>query len=1280
MKTILYLTMLWGALTALALDSAFVVGDDGLDKVMVFNRYQELVWEYPAVDPYSVQVLDNGNLLLTSSRYLLVEVNQAQETVWSYSSENEIFGAVRDGDVTIIGDCTSNQILFVESDGTIQNSFTAVSTSTGHSTMRNITLTSDDTLLVAHLGDHTVREYSRSGTLLAEFAVSGSAYRGVRLDNGHTLVGHELGITEFDEDGSEIWDIDTDDIPDAGLSFGTAAYRLDDGNTMMCNWFGHGGDGEPLFEIDAETTNIVWTMDDGVLDSPLAFIPVSDAWAASYSIEQADAVEIDGLNDSILFVYRQQYVQDHHNTATFFPACTNEYNTGYYTPGAALKVFDPESGSVTTLLETSEGMIRDPDVYFDATKIVFSMRQSEDDSYHIYEINADGSGLVQLTTLDGVDDLDPIYMPDGDIVFVSTREMKYIGCNRQISANLHRMDSDGANIIQIARSTLFEDHPSLMPDGRIMYSRWEYVDRNFGDAQGLWTCDPDGTEHVIYYGNNTTSPGGVLDGQAVPGTPYTICTFSSCHDVPWGAIALIDRRLGVDGADPVVRTWPEGLESWVKTAGQDYDKFKNTSIMHEDPWPLLDSDTGVGGQYFLCSRQVSGRHMAIYLLDTEGESTLVYEEGEDWWGCFDPMPLAERTIPLDMNVYRSYDGADGRFYIQDVYEGTNMEGVEDGEVKYLRVIEAPNKTDFVWDKQWGAQGRTSPGMNWHNFQNKKILGTVPVEEDGSAHFNVPSSTFLYFQLLDENKMMIQSMRSGTIIQPSENQGCIGCHDQRTLAPAAYGTSELPTASMRDPDQLDGWYGEARNFGYLTEVQPVFDAHCLGCHDFDGVASDTLILAGDKTLFFNASYTELNNKDYTGRIGAGPAAIQDAKSWGSHDSALMAQILTGHETCSDLSTEEFERIATWLDLNSPYYPHFSSNYPDNLAGRAPLTDAQVSSLYALTGYNFATYYKYTTNPGPMICFDRPEKSPCLDGMTVGSDDYIDAVAIIQAGQDALAALPRADMTNFYKATTLDLWHEATWTDRRNREALSQLAIAEGLKVYDSQPLILTANKGAEGIDGVSALVSGEVLYCVSNTVVDVTVCWGSYDGGDVIEDWQYSTDLPSRSKGDFSVTLTGLVPGADIYFRVFVSNEDGTVAAYESTVFDTRSLIDADNDGMADDWETSHFGSSTSELASGDWDGDGLTNEEEYYAGTDPTNAVSCLVIEDFAIDGTDLFIAWQSAENAEYTLEYSTNLTVNTWVPMIVDRSATPPQNIYATNAPSAEVRYYRVRGQRTDR
>jgi len=232
-------------------------------------------------------------------------------------------------------------------------------------------------------------------------------------------------------------------------------------------------------------------------------------------------------------------------------------------------------------------------------------------------------------------------------------------------------------------------------------------------------------------------------------------------------------------------------------------------------------------------------------------------------------------------------------------------------------------------------------------------------------------------------------------------------------------------------------------------------------------------------------------------------------------------------------------------------------------------------------------RWNTNPGPQVCFDRPEKSPCLAGLTGGT--YTSALAIIQAGQAALATTPRADMPGFVPTGT-DAWRENKFIDRRNRERLSQAALEEGLKVYDGQPLLMVANRGAEGIDGISARVQGEVLYAVSNQVDAITVCWGSFDGGDEIGDWQYNTDLPPQSEGDFELVLTGLVPGAQVYFRVFITNADGTVAAYESTTFDTRSLIDLDNDGMADAWEAAHFGSSTAELPGDDWDHDGSCNE------------------------------------------------------------------------------------------
>src|SRR5664279_5546501 len=203
----------------------------------------------------------------------------------------------------------------------------------------------------------------------------------------------------------------------------------------------------------------------------------------------------------LIYVVRSQYRPDHHNTETMFQ--TGECNTSSYEPGGPLKTLDlGRNGETRVVVDPGpEGRLRDPDIYFDGQRIVFAMRKNIRDNYHLYEVNADGTGLKALTSAEGVFDIDPLYLPDDSILFTSSREPKYCMCNIHFMGNLYRMEADGANIHQIGKSTLMEGHGSLLPDGRVIYYRWEYVDRNFGNAQGLWTAYPDGTSHTVYYGN-----------------------------------------------------------------------------------------------------------------------------------------------------------------------------------------------------------------------------------------------------------------------------------------------------------------------------------------------------------------------------------------------------------------------------------------------------------------------------------------------------------------------------------------------------------------------------------------------------------------------------------------------------------------------------------------------------------------------------------------------------------------------------------------------------------
>ncbi|MDZ7618073.1 MAG: hypothetical protein U1E05_13800, partial [Patescibacteria group bacterium] len=353
----------------------------------------------------------------------------------------------------------------------------------------------------------------------------------------------------------------------------------------------------------------------------------------------------------IVFVVRQQYMPDHHNTGTMFQP--GEINAGSFRGGGAIKTIDVgRGGKATTLLELADGVARDLEVHFDGQTLLFAMRRSAAEPYAIHEMAADGTNRRQLTHPAGATDIDPCYLPDGRIVFASTRDGKFCGCNRHIQANLFVMDANGANVRQIGRNNLFESRPSMLSDGRILYDRWEYVDRHFGPSFGLWTVRPDGTNHALYFGNNAWAPGAIFDAREIPGTQQVVAILSSCHDRPWGAMVVLDRRLALDGMEAVLHCWPPDRADLAArmsnptdvpdkpSPGHPHepliDTFRSMPVKYEDPYPLDEA-------FFLCSRMTGeGEQTGIYLVDVFGNELLLHAEAP---GCFDPMPLGPRPRP-----------------------------------------------------------------------------------------------------------------------------------------------------------------------------------------------------------------------------------------------------------------------------------------------------------------------------------------------------------------------------------------------------------------------------------------------------------------------------------------------------------------------------------------------------------------------------------------------------------------------------------------------------------
>ena len=479
----------------------------------------------------------------------------------------------------------------------------------------------------------------------------------------------------------------------------------------------------------------------------------------------------------------------------------------------------------------------------------------------------------------------------------------------------------------------------------------------------------------------------------------------------------------------------------------------------------------------------NGEQTALYLVDMFGNQIQIHAEAT---GCFDPMPLGPRQTPPIIPDDTELASSKGLVFIADVYRGGGMEAIPRGKIKTLRIVEAPPKRHHT-HPLWRGDTLQRPAMNFNCTNNKRILGDAPVEEDGSVYCEVPADRFIFFQALDENGMMVQSMRSGTTVRPGETLACAGCHEHRISNPIDQ--NRLPLAMHRAPSSLAPWNGPDRNFSYTKEVQPIFDKHCVSCHDYGKEAEESVNLCGDFGLAFNVSYLELRGKsavrwvpDTPGAkkflvkaVDDGPPEVLPPYAWGSHRSRLVDVLREDHYGVT-LSPHELDRIITWIDVNAPYYPTYASNYPDNLFGRSPLNGGQLARLAALTGVPVHVE-SGAWNPlqGTQINFTRPEYSPCLKGFQDKNDPkYREALAIIRAGKAMLQKRPRADMPGFKPMSGPDLLRLAKMQHCQKQERQARSGLLAGTKSFDPKPKRVPTGKWISPKQVVSA--SGDPYPC------------------------------------------------------------------------------------------------------------------------------------------------------------------------------------------------------------
>ncbi len=642
-----------------------------------------------------------------------------------------------------------------------------------------------------------------------------------------------------------------------------------------------------------------------------------DAGAVQQELAQLQREILLFDTDELVLIKRNEIVASHVYTYHYegFKAGGGLYLT-------SLHAAEP---TLTELVTSPKGEILDCDLSYDGRTILFSWRQTEKEGYHLWTIGVDGKHLHQVT--EGPwHDYNGCWLPDGGIGFLSTREAQFAYCWHAPVGVLYRMNADGSKPVKLSANYLNDFTPYPLEDGRIIYTRWEYVDRPAIPIQSLWTINPDGTTLAGFFGNRVLSPATFMEARSIPGTEKIVCTMTGHNGPTRGAIGIIDRTKGDDAQASIENITPDTPVPHVNEGCGNTDGTKPYSC----PCPLDAERLLLSAQGPLLVRDFAGGCQSVALASPE-----------DGMQYFSAMPVRPRFRPpiIPPTVNGAPDGDYATVFLQDVYAGLAPK-VARGDVQRIRIVREMPKTVRI-DPSLRAFGFQFPVISCGaTYAAKNVLGEVPVAPDGSACFRVPSGIPVYFMALDAQGRAVQRMRTFTHFMPGEKQGCAGCHEPRLQTPPVHRGSAIAAK----PQDIEPPEWGAGGFSYVRVVQPVLDANCIACHNAKE-AGGGLDLTDSRTDYFNVSY-EMLARDNQGTAGSPYVSwiptyngqeqniLQIAPmTWGSPASKLAELVLNGHpdkdgKARVNLDDKSRRRILAWIDLNVPYYDTSETSHPEN----------------------------------------------------------------------------------------------------------------------------------------------------------------------------------------------------------------------------------------------------------------------------------------------------------------------------------------------------------------